>query len=166
MNLKTAVLSLLVIAPFGVNACDLFESSPNYRVDSIVLSDSSNNGVCFSVDETVNYARKQWVALSHVFDEEPTTIGSYWDDWVLESASDPMLTQSISSNYFGLGIWMPQVLEDQVSSMSTEEWLMSHGVQFSVGFGDKKSGQPRMRLDYRWHDKYDGDVMMQVEVPF
>ncbi|WP_295891863.1 hypothetical protein [uncultured Vibrio sp.] len=164
MRLLKAMLMLLVFTSFGVNACDLFESNPSYRVDSVVLS--NNTGVCFSVDETLNYAQKQWLALSNVLDDEPTTIGSYWDDWVLNSASDPFVTQNISSNYFGLGVWMPQHLEDELGEMSTEEWLMSHGVQLSVGFGDKKSGQPRMRFDYRWHEKYDGDVMMQVEVPF
>ncbi|WGV98423.1 hypothetical protein QF117_00190 [Vibrio sp. YMD68] len=169
MRLKAVILLLLVIAPFGVSACDLFESSTNYRVDSVVLSNSSsgiNNGVCFSVDDTLNYAQKQWIALSDTFDDEPTVIGSYWDDWVMNSASDPFVTQNVSSNYFGLGVWMPSVLEDQLSSMSTEEWLMSHGLQLSVGFGDKKSGEPRMRFDYRWHEKYSGDVMMQFEVPF
>ena len=164
MRRLKAIFTLLVFTSFGVNACDLFEATPNYGVDSVVMSDTA--GVCFSVDETLNYAQKQWLALSNVMDDEPTIIGSYWDDWVMNSAADPFVTQNISSNYFGLGVWMPQHLEDELSSMSTEEWLMSHGVQFSVGFGDKKSGQPRMRLDYRWHEKYDRDVMMQVEVPF
>ncbi|MCV5991403.1 hypothetical protein OFO94_35620, partial [Escherichia coli] len=67
---------------------------------------------------------------------------------------------------FGLGFWMPEELRDEESKMDTEEWLRSHGLMFSVGFGDKSDGQPRMRFDYRWHEYYDADWMMQIEVPF
>ncbi|MGF1722413.1 hypothetical protein L4D20_20510 [Vibrio kyushuensis] len=166
MNLKKAVVSLLFISPFGVNACDLFDKQlyPQQGVDSVVLT--SNSGVCLSMDDTLEYATRPWFAIMQWLGDEPSTSESYWDDWVLKSESDPLLTQSIASNYFGFGVWMPPELEDKINDMSTEEWLMSHGLQLSVGFGDKKSGQPRMRFDYRWHDKYEGDVMMQVEVPF
>ncbi|WP_325205958.1 hypothetical protein [Vibrio sp. 03_296] len=61
---------------------------------------------------------------------------------------------------------MPEEYENQVASMTTEEWLRSHGLMFSIGLGDKKSGEPRMRFDYRWHETSEADVMMQIEVPF
>jgi hypothetical protein len=65
-----------------------------------------------------------------------------------------------------VGVWVPNELKDDLAEMDTEQWLMSHGLQLSLGFGDKTSGKPRMRFDYRWHDRYDGDMMVQVELPF
>jgi hypothetical protein len=164
MELHRAILSLLVVCSFGVKACGLYELTPNPHVDSLVLS--GTKGVCYSKDGTLSYAENPWLALSHVLDDRPSSVRSYWEDWVLNSDSNPLITQSISNNYFGLGVWMPHQLEDDLSTMSTEQWLKSHGVQFSLGFGDRRQGQPRMRLDYRWHEEYEGDVMMQVEVPF
>ncbi|MED5503686.1 MAG: hypothetical protein VYC54_04550 [Pseudomonadota bacterium] len=93
-------------------------------------------------------------------------IDSYWDQWAIRSEDTPILTQNLEKNYFGLGLWMPEELRDEETNMSTEEWLKSHGLMFSVGFGDKHDGEPRMRFDYRWHEYYDADWMMQIEVPF
>ena len=42
----------------------------------------------------------------------------------------------------------------------------SHGLKLSLGFGQKKAGEPRVRLDYRWHEVYQADWFMQIEVPF
>ncbi|MCW8336066.1 hypothetical protein, partial [Vibrio paucivorans] len=128
---------MVLCMPLAANACDLFSSpSSNRAADAPVLA---NSGVCFSVEETLDFASKQWVNLSSLLDEDDTPpTSSYWDDWVLKSKSDPILTQSVSSNYFGIGVWRPTELKKYERDMSTEEWLLSHGLQLSVGFGEKK----------------------------
>ena len=91
---------------------------------------------------------------------------SYWEEWAIRSEDTPVLTQNLENSYFGLGLWMPEELREEEEKMSAEEWLKNHGLMFSVGFGDKQDGEPRMRFDYRWHEYYDADWMMQIEVPF
>lgn len=91
--------------------------------------------------------------------------GDYWSDWVLKTDSNPFVSQSFSDSYFGIGVWSPTEL-DEDDEISTQEWLMNHGLQFSVGFGEKKLGEPRFRLDYMWHEDEKDNVMMQVELPF
>nr|WP_319553118.1 hypothetical protein [uncultured Vibrio sp.] len=91
---------------------------------------------------------------------------NYWEEWAFTQYETPILTQNLEKNYFGLGIWMPEELLEEESKMTTEEWIRNHGLMFSIGFGDKRDGEPRMRLDYRWHDYYDADWMMQIELPF
>lgn len=87
----------------------------------------------------------------------------YWSDWVLKAQTNPFLSQHFSSSYFGIGVWSPEEDEEE---MTTQEWLMNHGLQFSVGFGEKEAGEPRLRLDYMWHEDQQDNLMMQVEVPF
>lgn len=89
----------------------------------------------------------------------------YWSDWVLKTESNPFLSQHYSDSYFGIGVWSPTEFEDE-EELTTQEWLMNHGLQFSVGFGEKKLGEPRLRFDYMWHEDEQDNVMMQVEVPF
>ena len=91
---------------------------------------------------------------------------TYWSDWVLKTQSNPFLSQHYSSGYFGIGVWDPNELEEDEEELSTQEWLMNHGLQFSVGFGEKKAGEPRLRFDYLWHDEKQDNLMMQIEVPF
>nr|WP_246225532.1 hypothetical protein [Vibrio agarilyticus] len=95
-----------------------------------------------------------------------TSPTDYWQQWSLKSRDNPVVSSRLSDNYFGLGFWMPEKLEEDAHDMTTEEWLRSHGLLFSVGFGERQKGEPRMRFDYRWHDDADSDLMMQVEVPF
>ncbi|MGP8306025.1 hypothetical protein [Vibrio sp. YIC-376] len=102
--------------------------------------------------------------ISEVVLDGPTE--NYWEEWAFKPHDTPILTQNLEKNYFGLGIWMPDELVKEESEMTTEEWIRNHGLMFSIGFGDKGDGQPRMRLDYRWHEYYDADWMMQIEVPF
>lgn len=100
-------------------------------------------------------------------DENVDDDSAYWQDWLTqEEDSAPVLTESLDSSYFGIGVWLPSEIEEQARYMSTDEWIMNHGLKFSFGLGEKEAGKPRMRFDYRWHNEYDGDVMVQVEVPF
>ncbi len=89
----------------------------------------------------------------------------YWSDWVLKTDSNPLVSQNFSDSYFGIGVWSPTELNED-DEITTQEWLMNHGLQFSVGFGEKKLGEPRFRLDYMWHEDEKDNVMMQVELPF
>ncbi|MGR5251767.1 hypothetical protein ACPV5S_06125 [Vibrio astriarenae] len=147
-------------------ACDLFDSptySSNGSVDSVVVNSS---GFCYSVQESLNFVSDTFANLmvsesTNQFDFDT----EYWDQWLIKSQSDPFLTQRLANNYFGLGVWMPSKLEDDVDQMSYDEWLLSHGLQFSFGVGDKKAGEPRLRFDYRWHEKHQGDFFMQFEIP-
>ncbi|MGF1741733.1 hypothetical protein L4C34_11785 [Vibrio profundum] len=113
------------------------------------------------------------------FSNSQDTTDNYWSDWAIKYKSEPFLSDSLSFSHFGVGVWQPQTAQrdptfntnlptkpDQVGAIGSEEWLLNHGLQLSLGFGDQNSGQPRIRFDYLWHeDSYD-NVMMQVEFPF
>lgn len=137
-------------------ACDLFEQSA--ANESLLLR---SDDACFA------FATEQLEAVSDFFhQEEKADYSKYWSEWILGDGNSPIVSQHIATNYVGIGVWVPSELEDQLSDMDAQQWLMSHGLQLSLGFGDKKSGEPRMRLDYRWHDEHEADLMMQVELPF
>lgn len=155
----------IILSLFSVStsyACELYQS--DFESESVLFH--SKSGVCFSLLEGIQYSAQKVDALTKAFEQKPIDYSEYWSDWVLKSASNPVLTKSLESNYFGVGIWKPSELEESLDSLTPEEWLMNHGVQFSLGFGDKEIGKPRMRFDYRWHSEYKGDLLMQVEVPF
>ncbi len=157
------LMSLLSVFSASTFACEMYQT--NAPQESVLFH--SPSGVCFSLLEGIEYtANKIDQLYDFVSDEKKPDYTSYWEDWVLQSETNPILTQSLASNYVGVGVWVPSELENRLHSMDTEEWIMSHGLQLSLGFGSKSSGEPRMRLDYRWHDRYDGDVMMQIELPF
>ncbi|MEZ8123019.1 hypothetical protein ACED64_00810 [Vibrio splendidus] len=160
--LKRAIPATMIIAACSMPAyadCDFFS------LDSIMLtSDDENN--CLDLSTSLESFGQRMMELSGLSEDEPESTADYWSDWVIQSKDAPLLTQSLESNYVGLGMWFPEDLEDDQYDMSTEEWLMNHGLQLSIGFGDKVEGQPRMRFDYRWHDSRDADLMMQVELPF
>ena len=161
--LKSGLIwGMLLIAPIS-NACELYGNDSASQ--SVMFGQQT--GVCFSLLDGIGYTAKSIDSISEFIGEESSTdYSQYWSEWLLNSDTNPIVTQSLASNYIGLGVWVPSELEDQMSQMDTEEWIKSHGLQLSLGFGDMNSGQPRMRLDYRWHEQRDGDVMMQVEVPF
>lgn len=160
---KVITMVLLVVVSNSVGACERYPSS--LSTQSVLLH--SSNEVCFSLLEGIEYTATKVNELHNFVRQEDTEQdGDYWSNWVLQSETNPILTQNLATNYIGLGIWVPSELEERLHRMDTEEWLLSHGLQLSFGFGTKSSGEPRMRLDYRWHDRYEGDVMMQVELPF
>lgn len=85
---------------------------------------------------------------------------------MLKSVEDPILTQHVKQGYFGLGFYRPHEFEGNDSDLSYEEWIRTHGVLLSVGIGTKKKNEPRLRLDYQWHDEFEDVVHIQVELPF
>ncbi|MFM2587978.1 hypothetical protein [Vibrio sp. TBV020] len=143
------------------NACEMYGRDSTSQ--SVMLG---QQGVCFSILDGIGYTAKSIDSISEYMVDDSTDYSAYWSEWLLNNDSNPILSKSLASNYIGVGVWVPSELEDQLSSMDTEQWIKSHGLQLSLGFGDMNTGQPRMRVDYRWHDERDGDVMMQVEVPF
>ncbi|GEM_PF-922694 len=169
MKLNVAVCALIMFSSL-TEACDLYSGSLlTPELELTLGADSSPtmlpaSGVCFSILDSMGYASKQLLALG-LFEESPAD-SSYWADWFLKADSDPLFTHKLATSYIGFGVWIPSELLDEQSDMSTEEWLMSHGLQLSIGFGEKKAGEPRMRFDYRWHEDFDSVVMMQIEVPF
>ncbi|MEZ9321507.1 hypothetical protein AB4161_14270 [Vibrio sp. 10N.286.51.E5] len=162
--LKSAIPATLIMAACSMPAyaeCDFFS------LDSIMLtSDEDEDDNCLDFSTSIESFGQRMMEISGLSDDEPESTPDYWSDWVLQTKDSPLLTQSIESNYVGLGMWFPEDLEDEQYDMSTEEWLMNHGLQLSIGFGEKVEGQPRMRFDYRWHNSRDADLMMQVELPF
>ncbi|MHC6529506.1 hypothetical protein [Vibrio proteolyticus] len=164
MTIKLSVVWIALFPGFTL-ACDLFD--PPYASDNDSVMFHSPAGVCFSFQEGVDYATEKLEQLS-LLSEDPQddAESEYWNDWITLDDTNPLLTQSLESNYFGVGIWLPSEVEDRMHDMQAGEWIINHGLQFSVGLGDKQAGKPRMRFDYRWHNQYDGDVLMQVEVPF
>ncbi|MGR5067723.1 MULTISPECIES: hypothetical protein [Vibrio] len=149
----------LLVATQASSAC-------NYLSDRSVVFVNNTMPVCEDVFDSVGVLSVDtlsWYEEIKVTDE---LTDNYWDEWAIKSLDTPLLTKNHKNNYFGLGVWMPEELQGDENKMTTEEWLRSHGLMFSVGFGDKNDGEPRMRFDYRWHEYYDADWMMQIEVPF
>ncbi|KJY84587.1 hypothetical protein TW81_03410 [Vibrio galatheae] len=158
---KTIGAVVLCFSSFS-NAC--YWNQKETSALSLMLIDSDTS--CFSVFDLESTTSLSDQAFGDLHQAEREDYSSYWLDWLFGTDSNPLISNRASSNYFGLGVWVPSELEKQMKAMDIEDWIKSHGVQFSVGFGDVQSGKPRVRIDYRWHDQYDGDVMMQVEVPF
>jgi hypothetical protein len=94
----------------------------------------------------------------------------FWNKWSDDFADHPIFTEYNDSMYYGLGFWLPrkydhEEIEDMVDA---EQWVLNHGIQMSVGFGDPNSNSTHIRLDYRWHTKssIDDGISLQVHVPF
>ncbi|MGY0615009.1 hypothetical protein [Vibrio sp. FJH11] len=158
---RVAVISacVLFVVPQTSEACNYFSDR------SVVFADNTMP-ICEEMFDSVSSLSAD--ALNwHISDVAlDGTTENYWEEWAFKAHDTPLLTQNLEKNYFGLGLWMPEELVEEESKMSTEEWIRNQGLMFSIGFGDKGDGQPRMRVDYRWHEYYDADWMMQIEVPF
>lgn len=91
---------------------------------------------------------------------------NYWEGWDFEQREEPFLTSQYYSSFFGLSVWMPEESEISPTMGQYSEWLLNHGVQFSVGIGNENGDTPRLRLDYKWHKDYAADLMLQLALPF
>ncbi|MGF1754111.1 hypothetical protein L4C33_10990 [Vibrio makurazakiensis] len=159
--IKTTATASILIAAFSMPAsasCEFFSE------ESIMLTESN----CLSLSNSLDSIGREIITMGGLLEDESANAEpvDYWSEWALQSKDAPLLTQSVANNHFGLGMWIPEELDSQKNDMSTEEWLMNHGLQLSLGFGNKEDGEPRMRFDYRWHEDEKADVMMQIEVPF
>lgn len=158
------------MSKLGLIALTLFSSSASARCEIYSSTQSvmfgKTQGLCVSLLQGIEYTTKSLDSFNDLTTSDKQDYSEYWADWSMSEDINPILSRSLASNYVGIGVWVPSELEKQLESMNAEEWLKSHGLLLSFGFGDMNSGKPRMRLDYRWHEKYDGDVVMQVELPF
>ncbi len=93
----------------------------------------------------------------------------FWLHWNDDFADSPVLMDHSASTFYGLGFWMPeQYDEEDVSDVAgAESWILNHGLQMSLGFGDPKGHTPRVRFDYRWHNNshVEDGVSMQLHFP-
>ncbi len=90
----------------------------------------------------------------------------YWSDFGFFSKDTPLLTQSLESNYVGLGMWFPEDLEDEQYDSRLKSGWMNHGLQLSIGFGEKVEGQPRMRFDYAGMIHETQTLWCRLNLPF
>lgn len=166
---KCLLLITLCALPALASGCELYTPGEEpideaYQTTSELLS----SGVCISLRKGWDYTSEHLLNFDIENDESEVDQSEYWKGWLASDTNDtnPFLTQHVDDSYLGLGVWMPNELAARESQMTTEEWLMSHGLKLSVGFGQKRVGEPRVRLDYRWHEVYQADWFMQIEVPF
>ncbi|OAJ95101.1 MULTISPECIES: hypothetical protein [Vibrio] len=154
---------MLSFSPFST-ACVLYQGDGASH--SLLLA-GANHPCVSAFDFDIETDTSNEVFMDLTLAEQSDDHSSYWSDWLISNDTTPLIsTNSASSKHFGVGVWVPNELEEHLADMSAENWIKSHGLQLSLGFGDLDAGTPRMRLDYRWHEQYDGDFMMQVEVPF
>lgn len=159
MAKKSALLIFGLFSAFTI-ACD-----QNYTTEVDGQSTYQEDDLCFTFLDDSLYTYEQ-SSIPILLEEESTSETDYWSEWVLKTETNPVLTKNFSDNYFGVGWWQPDGVNSTEEERTAEEWLMDHGLMFSVGFGDKQDGKPRFRLDYLWHDEHQDNLMMQVEVPF
>ena len=101
---------------------------------------------------------------------DPTSYGDeFWTHWDDKFADSPVLMDHNSSTFYGLGFWMPTDYEDADlnSAVGAEDWILNHGLQMSLGFGDITGKKPRVRFDYRWHNNshVEDGISMQIHIP-
>ena len=156
---------LLVFGLFSASAYACIENNQGVSVGADSTIHDLDRELCSPMLGESVYPVNQ-ITTPLLLVKEKYNQSNYWSDWVLKTESNPVLTQNFADNYFGVGWWSPEDNVLQGDEQTTEEWLMNHGLMFSVGFGDKTIGQPRFRLDYLWHDEDQDNVMMQIEVPF
>ncbi|MDN3680618.1 hypothetical protein QWZ04_09840 [Vibrio tapetis subsp. quintayensis] len=106
----------------------------------------------------------RYFAISEFAPKEEKT--DYWSEWILNSESEPLFTSKLDKNHFGFGVWTPKEYADRFDDLSYYDQLKAQGFLLSLGLGEPNGDEPRMRIDYRWHNKVEGDVYLQVEVPF
>ncbi len=160
------MVRLAVFSPCVLLVATQVSAACSYLSDRSVVFADNTMPVCEQVLDGVGVLATKKLNWSTSKIKLDGSKKNYWEEWAFKKNETSLLTSNLEKNHFGLGIWMPKELMEEESKMDTEEWLLSHGLMFSVGFGNKGDGKPRMRLDYRWHETYDADWMMQFEVPF
>lgn len=149
--LPAVIWSLISLS---VSACE------RTALDSDMFYLPESSATC---EETPEGVETLWADLPqfNMFDEEKDT--NYWEHWGTELADSPMVSSGVNQSHFGLALWQPND-DESVADMTYTEWMMSHGFQFSLGFGEPD--KPKFRFDYQWHDILDDQFSFQVEVPF
>ncbi|WP_245905450.1 hypothetical protein [Photobacterium lipolyticum] len=100
--------------------------------------------------------------------EDKEASGSeFWEDWTRDGDS-PFLIKKLASTFYGLGAWLPEKYDQQEvdTIQDAQEWIRNHGLQMSFGIGGEDGNSPRFRVDYRWHEDENDNVLLQIEIPF
>jgi hypothetical protein len=135
--------------------------------ESIVFLEPTQDSLCYEITNSVESLVNNLLSMIEPVDIFATN-NDYWSTWALQNEEDPMsiYTQQVSSHFIGFSVWQPIAYAEESSEMSYDEWIKSHGLQLSVGLGETKGKEPRMRIDYQWHDEHEDIMQFQVEVPF
>lgn len=159
MFFKTTCIAVALLSASNAYAC--WEG----RAQSVMLVENAFTlceDITTSIDHLVNKLLESKSTDSNVANP---LISDYWDEWAIASTPEaPLLTQNIQGNAIGLGLWLPQEIADN-DDLDYLQWIENQGVMLSIGLGNKKSNEPRMRIDYQWHDKFEDSVHVQVEFP-
>jgi|GEM_PF-3128626 len=155
-----AVWLLGVFAPQAFAVCN-----PINPATSVVIAQLPEDSFCTSVANGFDSLVDSFFSISQFSTKEQSTT-EYWSNWSMESTSDPLLTSKLEKNHFGLGIWTPDEYAENFDDLSYYEQLKAQGVSLSLGLGEQDGDEPRMRIDYRWHQKAEDGVQLQIEVPF
>ena len=123
------------------------------------------DSICSDISQGLNTIVEKIYTLA-LPEKKKRPAGDYWSEWAFQMEDEPIFTRQIDSNYIGVGWFMPNELAGEEGTMSYDEWLLNHGLQLSIGIGETNGSLPRVRVDYRWSQAYDADVMLQLEVPF
>ncbi|GAB2647563.1 hypothetical protein [Vibrio panuliri] len=161
----TKMSAVLIFGLFAANAVACENNYYGFKSHVDVPQTFSLYRDCLSNKPLLSHQQGSTLDYGLLSQSNDKDYSEYWSDWVLKSDANPFFSQNYSSSYFGIGVWSPDELDGE-DELTTQEWLLNHGLQFSVGFGEKKNGEPRVRLDYMWHDDEKNNVMMQVELPF
>ncbi|MBD1558768.1 hypothetical protein HC752_17695 [Vibrio sp. S9_S30] len=153
------------ICMLGFFTVPAFACTPFQTPTSIMMVKKERDSVCASIVRSFDVLTSSLTSVRE-FIIDPVSDDNYWKEWTLKSGSDPLLYSSVESNYFGVGFWMPDEYESQFDDMTYSEKLQAAGLKFSLGLGERNDNEPRIRIDYRWHNQQPGDVTLQLEVPF
>ncbi|PSV27052.1 MULTISPECIES: hypothetical protein [unclassified Photobacterium] len=128
----------------------IYSIDRNNNINHSLMFSRHDNAIPWKIDSN-SYGDKFWL---------------HWDD---KFADSPVLMDHNSSTFYGLGFWMPTNDDDEAftSAAGAEDWILNHGLQMSLGFGDISGQKPRVRFDYRWHNNshVEDGVSMQVHIP-
>lgn len=146
--------ALVLSAP--TMACDQLKPA------SVVMEQHAET--CNEAPGALNDITEQFLSLFNQAEEdEMRNEGHYWQEWAFNTENTPIISSQLDKNVLGVGFWTPDEIEE--TELSYEEWLDNQGLQVSFAVGNKGK-EPRVRVDYRWHDEHTPDVLFQVEVPF
>ncbi|MDD9175892.1 hypothetical protein ERW51_15720 [Aliivibrio finisterrensis] len=161
ISLLTTTMSMDLIAKD--NSTCLQESYDNYSRQIY-----SSNSKCLIPLFEVNQFIYQLTEITENIKSDVMEEG-FWDKWAYSTGDDPLLTGYLSDSAVGFTVWQPEEYYDKKIEEfdSYGEWLESHGLQLSLAFGGEEKGKnTRFRIDYRWHDRADDQLFMQLEIPF
>ncbi|WP_039859885.1 hypothetical protein [Photobacterium sp. SKA34] len=128
----------------------IYSIERNHNINHSLMFSQHDRAIPWKIDHN-SYGDKFWL---------------HWDD---KFADSPVLMNHNSSTFYGLGFWMPTNYDEEefTSAAEAEDWILNHGLQMSLGFGDITGHKPRVRFDYRWHNNnhVEDGISMQVHIP-